>query len=297
MKFALLLCFLIAFVNSKFPTQSFNSLLENSSDEDNLKCIAASESKDICVDVKLDNQNNQCCYLDAAFLNQTQKVCYPLPKNIGDFTKIINFKQFKPLTKEVFGFIKYSFPEALPIADIPDVKAQVICKDGIELDVDIGGDEYKYTQDEIKILKSEDYCLNYTMSAITQKDQKFKKFDCKNGKLLPSSKEAGIECGDLSVSFKVGTNETNLKTCLLFSYDMFSNIKIPDEYKGEIQKKMKEMFEDEGKVTIELSDSKGRKVTFDSDTGEIISNPNNPNNHSSILNISKYLFLLTLFLF
>ena len=288
MKYALLLCFLIAFVNSKFPTESFNSLLEkeNSSDEDKLKCFAGSVSKDICVDIKLDNQNNQCCYLDTAFQNETQKECYPFPKNIGDYTKVINFKQFKPLTKEVYGYIKYSFPEEVTIPDIPEVKAQVICKDGIKLDVDIGGDEY--TQDEITILKSEDYCLNYTISAFIQKD---KKFDCKNGKLLPSSKEAGIECGDLSVSIKVGTNETNFKTCLLFSYDMFSNIKIPDEFKGEIQKKIKEIVKDADKVTVELSDSKGRKVTYDTDTGEII------NNHSSILNISKYLFLLTLFLF
>lgn len=288
MKYTLLLCFLIAFANSKLPTESFNSLLEkeNSSDDDKLKCFAGSASKDICVDIKLDDQNNQCCYLDAAFKNETQKICSVLPKNIGDYTKVINFKQFKPLTKEVYGYIKYSFPEEVPIPDIPEVKAQIICKDGINLDVDIGGD--KYTEDEIKILKSEDYCLNYTVSAFMQKD---KKFDCKNGKLLPSSKEAGIECGDLSVNIKVGANETNFKTCMLFSYDMFSNIKIPDEFKGELQKRIKEIAQDADKVTVELSDSNGHKVTYDTESGEIVSN------FSSILTISKYLFLLTLFLF
>ena len=288
MKYILLLCFLIVFVNSKLPTESFNSLLEkeNSSDEDNLKCFAGSVSKDICVDIKLDGQNNQCCYLDASFQNETQKACYPFPKNIGDYTNVINTKQFKPLTKEVYGYIKYSFPKEVPIPDIPEVKAQVICKDGIKLDVDIGGDEY--TEDEIKILKSEDHCLNYTVSAFIQKE---KTFDCKNGKLLPSSKDAGIECGELSVSIKVGTNETNFKTCMLFSYDMFSKISIPDEYKGEIQKKIKEFAQGADKVTVELSDSNGHKVTYDTDTGKIISN------HSSILTISKYLFLLTLFLF
>jgi hypothetical protein len=234
----------------------------------------------------LDDQNNQCCYLDASFQNETQKACYPFPKNIGDYTNVINTKQFKPLTKEVYGYIKYSFPKEVPIPDIPEVKAQVICKDGIKLDVDIGGDEY--TEDEIKILKSEDHCLNYTVSAFIQKE---KTFDCKNGKLLPSSKEAGIECGELSVSIKVGTNETNFKTCMLFSYDMFSKISIPDEYKGEIQKKIKEFAQGADKVTVELSDSNGHKVTYDTDTGKII------NNHSSILTISKYLFLLTLFLF
>ena len=137
-------------------------------------------------------------------------------------------------------------------------------------------------------MKSEDYCLNYTVSAFIEKD---KTFDCKNGKLLQSSKDVGIECGDLSVNIKFGTNETTYKTCMLFSYDMFSKINIPDELKGIVQKNIKEYAQGAEKVTIELSDSKGHKVTYDTDTGNIV------NNNSSFLTISKYLFLLTLFLF
>jgi hypothetical protein len=57
------------------PTESFNSLLENlnSSEEDNIKFIAGSVSKDIYVDIKLDDQNNQCCYFDMAFQNKIKK--------------------------------------------------------------------------------------------------------------------------------------------------------------------------------------------------------------------------------
>ena len=288
MKYTLLLFFLLTFSNSKLPTESFNSLLENSnsSDEDKLKCIAGSVSKDICVDIKLDDQNNQCCYFDMAFENKTEKACQQFPKDLGDYTNVINAKQFKPLTKEIYGYIKYSLPDEVTIPDIPEIKAQVICKDGVKLDVDIGGD--KYTEEEIKILKSEDYCLNYTVSAFIEKD---KTFDCKNGKLLQSSKDAGIECGDLSVNIKFGTNETTYKTCMLFSYDMFSKINIPNELKGIVQKNIKEYAKGAEKVTIELSDSQGHKVTYDTDTGNIV------NNNSSILTISKYLFLLTLFLF
>ena len=287
MKYTLLLFFLIAFANSKLPTESLNSLLENlNSDEDRLKCIPGSTSKDICVNIKLDDQNNQCCYLDMAFENKTEKACQQFPKDLGDYTNVINAKQFKPLTKEIYGYIKYSLPDEVTIPDIPEIKAQVICKDGVKLDVDIGGD--KYTEEEIKILKSEDYCLNYTVSAFIEKD---KTFDCKNGKLLQSSKDAGIECGDLSVNIKFGTNETTYKTCMLFSYDMFSKINIPNELKGIVQKNIKEYAKGAEKVTIELSDSQGHKVTYDTDTGNIV------NNNSSILTISKYLFLLTLFLF
>ena len=123
--------------------------------------------------------------------------------------------------------------------------------------MDIGGD--KYTEEEIKILKSEDYCLNYTVSPFIKKG---KTFDCKNGKLLQSSKEVGIECEDLSINIKFGTNEKNFKTCILFSYDMFSKINIPDELKGIVQKNIKKYAQGAEKVIFELSDSKGHKVSY-----------------------------------
>ena len=88
-------------------------------------------------------------------------------------------------------------------------------------------------------MKSEDYCLNYTVSPFIKKD---KTFDFKNGKLLQSSKEVGIECEDLSINIKFGTNEKNFKTCILFSYDMFSKINIPDELKGMYKRILKNML-------------------------------------------------------
>ena len=48
----------------------------------------------------------------------------------------------------------------------------------------------------------------------------------------------------------------NFKTCILFSYDMFSKINIPDELKGIVQKNIKEYAQGAEKVIFELSDSK-----------------------------------------
>ena len=76
------------------PTESFNSLLENlnSSEEDNIKFIASSVSKDIYVDIKLDDQNNQCCYFDMAFQNKIKKAWQQFPKDLWDYTNVINSK-------------------------------------------------------------------------------------------------------------------------------------------------------------------------------------------------------------
>ena len=78
---------------------------------------------------------------------------------------------------------------------------------------------------------------------------------------------------------------------MLFSYDYFSKIKIPSMFIDKINEEMDQIMPGTINFSVELSDSKGRTVTYDFKTGEIISNNN------SILTISKYLFLLIVFLF
>lgn len=50
-------------------------------------------------------------------------------------------------------------------------------------------------------MKSENHCLNYTVSAFMNKDQEIN-YDCQKGLLLQSSKNAGIECGNLDITVK-----------------------------------------------------------------------------------------------
>jgi hypothetical protein len=284
MKYFLLLCFLLALVDSKVPNQPFISFLKNSlsADEED-PCEQASESKDVCLAKTLDNQNTQCCYIK---MDNEENSCQPSPKPLSQISNIIKTKQFKPFVKEIYGFSKYGMGNEKKM-EIPEVNAQVSCQDE-ELNVNFGGD--KYTEDEIKILQSPDHCLNYTLSTFLNfyKGEQ-KEYDCTKGQLLQSSKDADIECGTLTAHIKMGAQETNVKTCIIFSYDMFSKITIPSQYSQLITEGIKEKFG--GKITVELSDSKGRMVSFDSETGQIVSN------NGSILTISKYLFLLSLFLF
>ena len=66
------------------------------------------------------------------------------------------------------------------------MNSKVHCKD-----VELNFEDTKYIDDEIKILSCGDYCLNYTISSFI--NQNLDDLICRNGKLLKSSKDVGIE--------------------------------------------------------------------------------------------------------
>jgi len=276
MKYFLTLFFLLVLVNSKVPNQSLFSFLENSSLNELEDPCKAHTTKDQCLAQTLTDKNQQCCFIQT---NKEKEECTSSPNPISDIANIVNSPQFKPFAREIAGFAKFNSIEQ-PI-DIKDENMHIICSDG-ELDINVGDE--KYSDDDIKILTSADHCLNYTMSSIMNiiSPQPQKEYDCTKGQLLQTSKDAGIECGTLTAKMNMNGMEMNLKTCMLFSYDMFSKINMPPMFNEQLKQQ---------KVVLELSDSKGRKVTYDSETGKIVAN------NAGILTISKYLLLLSLFLF
>lgn len=277
MKYFLTLFFLLALVNSKVPNHSLFSFLEDPSlkESGNDPCQKHT-TKDQCLAQVLTDKSKQCCFIQT---NKETEECESSPNPLSDISNIVNSPQFKPLAREIIGFTKYSSSEQ-PIP-IEDQSTHVICSDG-ELDLNIGDE--KYTDEEIKILQSADSCMNYTMSSIMSfiSQKQTKEYDCTKGQLLQTSKDAGIECGTLNAKINMGNMEMNIKTCMVFSYELFSKINIPPMFNDQLKQQ---------KVTLELSDSKGRKVTYDSETGTIVAN------NAGILTISKYLLLLSLFLF
>ncbi len=122
-----------------------------------------------------------------------------------------------------------------------------------------------------------------------------KKFNCQQGELLQSSKDAGIECGDLAITLKNGGTESTIKTCMVFPFNLLSKVKIPEMLTDSLKAifiNNPELPISASQFTLELSDSKGNKIKYDSETGEIT----HKTGKSIMLNISKYLFLLSLFL-
>ena len=282
MKYILLFCFLIALSHSKLPKISFKSFLENlNSDFDEEDPCRTQKDKASCLAFPSVLSYAQCCYIKAVDDGIPNEECQLSPKPLKDITDIVKAKQFDPLTREVYGFMKYGSGEDVPDASV--MKVEVNCPDG---DLEFSFEGYKYTDDEAKTLASEDHCLYYTLSSFM--DPTKKGYVWENGKLLKSAKDADIECGNLAVTVKSGSTETSFKTCMLVAYDMFSKMNMPKI----LNEQIKEMIsEGADKVVVELSDSKGRTIKYDSETGKIIAN------NSSILTISKYLFLLILFLF
>ena len=287
MKYALLLCVLIAFSNSKLPKLGIKSFLESiKSEEDEVGCID-SKSKDTCSTISLTYKGQQCCWFTDRSKSEPKSSCDNFPKPSKEFQDIVNSKQFNPLFKELYGFL----------GEISSIKIDSIveCSDGdFEYKLDT-----EFTEDEKKILESENHCLNYTMSSF---EDVTKKFDCQKGELLQSSKDASIECGNLAITLKGGATETTFKTCMPFPYELLSKVKVPEM----IKEMVKQMIIDNpvfpikaSQFNLELSDSKGHKIKFDSETGEITPEDDggSQTGNSIILNISKYLFLFSLFLF
>ena len=306
MKYALLLCVLIAFSNSKLPKLGIKSFLESiKSEEDEVGCID-SKSKDTCSTISLTYKGQQCCWFTDRSKSEPKSSCDNFPKPSKEFQDIVNSKQFNPLFKELYGFL----------GEISSIKIDSIveCSDGdFEYKLDT-----EFTEDEKKILESENHCLNYTMSSF---EDMTKTFDCQKGELLQSSKDAGIECGNLAITLKGGATEATFKTCMPFPYELLSKAKVPEMLKETLKEMLKDMISENPDIpfqvsqfNLELSDSKGHKIKFDSETSEIT--PEGDDDHgdgggdvtpdgqddpktdnSIILNISKYLFLFSLFLF
>ena len=143
-----------------------------------------------------------------------------------------------------------------------DMKEQldVECKDSQKFTFKAGYDEY--TEEDKEILRSKESCLYYTYESVRKNFQV--SHDCKTGKVLDSSKKAGIECGNVEISFQSPGASGVLNTCFLFSHDFYSKNTLP---KG-AEEVIKYYLYDEGDLNIEkfsisVSDGNGNnKVTI-----------------------------------
>ena len=92
-----------------------------------------------------------------------------------------------------------------------------------------------------------------------------------------------MECGSLTFTLNIKDVPMPIyfSSCMVFEFDLFSNIKIPKEFVSFIESMT--TFIDASFV-VEITDSKGNSFTFDSKTGNY--------DKSSFTSISKYLLIL-----
>ena len=303
MKYTILIFFLIAFANLKKPNFGLESFLTQTKqvffsesgkqtkkddpdeDSDEYRCENEGTDKDVCPNIELnDNKNYQCCFVKSITEGGTTEKCELSPYPAKYLENVANSPQFGPMIKEFAGFSVYSSmnkeedkEEAL---NNLKNKAEITCKDA-NLNLSIGYDEY--TEEDKKTLESENHCLYYLYD--TFNSQFMKKHTCKKGQILKSSKEAGIECGNLEVDMKYQGTSFKIESCFLFSYDFYKQISLNEGLKKLIQDRTGDYFGQLERFKVTLSDGNGNnKVSF------VLSS-------SYFLMISKYLLLLCLFLF
>lgn len=240
-----------------------------------------------CTSIKLNSGVFQCCnYKVFAFYS-----CQTQMTPISSYKKQIENKDTKALLKEIYGYEIYN--ENSQSIENYQLKYEYNCKDG-NVTLLFGNDTY--TDDEIKVLKSENHCLKYfnNISISVSKE------DCFNSVLTQNAKDEGLSCGliEFTVKYRDDTLE-NIKSCFIFNKNARNYETIDDITKflfsEVVEKKTYTNY------TAELTDESGNKLVYDSKTEKLSSNfvtqtVSDEDDSQFALKFSKYFMLLIILL-
>ena len=284
MNYSIIFCLVFTLINSKVEFNHYKSFVQItkdilSDDSDDLEICEEQNNKDTCVAQKLTNKDNECCYLSGEIkykLEEEQKsyygsVCEALPKEIGQLKEIIELKQTKELIKEVYGFVLMN--TNVKEEDMPEdfsANGNITCKKTvIKADLSLS-----LTDGDKEKLKSPNHCFYPIFESISSDEDTPPFIDdsvkCEKYILRDDSLKAGIECGYVKAEAKVEGETQKLKTCFPFNKDLLKKIT-----KLELMDKLREYIKKEGmedNVHVEFYNSKGDKVTFDSNKSIFLTN-------------------------
>ena len=303
MKYTIIICLLFVFTNSlkefnnKFSKEesllrhNYGSSIEDSEEEEDSVCDA--ETKDKCKALPITKDNEICCYYEIKDNDKTgKKKCESFPSDIGKKAEVFNLKEFYSYLRERNGY-----NIIIEGRDRPDKREEIVtCKKGVYRLVQ----DNVYSEKEKNILKDENHCLNIYHKKL--ENYEFNTGECTSHLLLDSSKKAGLECGYFEYNITLGSKKTiSFNTCNLFNLKLFSKLSKVDEYNytmfnvNELDSLIYSMgyYDDYwDSFTVEVHNSKGHKIKYDSRTNKYIIE-----GAGYMLSISKYLFILILILF
>ena len=232
----------------------------------------------------------QCCRtrISSSYYNSYQN---------GWIHDMCNIWISQDFTQDQIESMQGSYQEALTFLyivydhHIPDYKIEYTCpKNSYTLNYGQGS----FTQEEIDIIKSENYCLQLYYEGLYQlgyvsdfvtNEHTITKDICMNGLTLPNSKNS---CGYTSFNFKLadGTTKT-VSTCMMLS-SAFYETKNLDKLLEEDFKKFNS-FGDESIVSfdVEMTNKDGKVLSYNSLTGGVTEPKND----------AKYLYKSLLLLF
>ena len=231
--------------------------------------------------------------------NESENLCDP---NNCFNSKIKNSDIFKCCIIEDEGcvpvsyFLYYLYSEGKPIIREMSGYAYYTSEEGIDIEGFIEGDckngrfsftekDVVFSQTEKQTFVSENHCLKYINKKIEVESEQ----TCENAALLDDSKSKGIKCGyfHINIDNKDGT-KIDSKTCFPISQN-FNQYYV----KGVFSTLLVDYYDyNGGDYKLEIKLSGEVFATYDSKTDVIESKYMNSNSDSTILNISKFLFLL-----
>jgi hypothetical protein len=269
------------------------------------KCLdIGKKNMEQCTSVTFDN-DYQCCEMITT-IPDSEFSCVALNGSIDLLKKMYEDKKYKAFIKELFGFLEYGHKYGYSISYEQTYK----CKDGT-YKMSFGYDTY--TENEKKILKSDNHCLKYFYRYLDEEnfeyDEEKDKYylkqvsnnECFNANLLQSSKDEGLSCGyyEFKLNYIDGTTDT-LTTCYFYNENFYKNGEFDEQTKKEFETLISLYSSENGKVSksyiTKFSDSEGNSYVFDSSTGKMESNNLNSNSDSNGAFYKINFLILILFL-
>ena len=303
MKYSIIFCFVFALINSKVEFTKYKSFVQIAKnmleyEESDEELCESHNIERTCIAQTLKNEENECCYLsgeiqykdyDGDERSEDGFICEAVPKKVTELKEILEYKETKELVKEVYGFVLVNENDDMP--EEFSGSGIIKCKN-----TEIKGDiDFSLTSDDKKKLKSENHCFYHIYSTMNNDrdeeydyddDEPYEEDDdeeiyippsigdkekCEDKLLRDDTKDAGIECGYLKVETKIENQPVSFKTCFPFNKKLLSkitNLKLVKQLKEQYLDKL----ELEENIHIEFYNSKGSKVTYDTNKSIFLSN-------------------------
>lgn len=299
MKYTIVLCLLLVFINSKTEFNKRFSLtkglINNKYNSGLEETTCKANNKDSCKKLPAPEDDEICCYVENKLDGKTiTEGCTDFPKEAEKYGDVYDMKEFKAMNKETIAYELYNSED--PYDEIPKdkkIESKVTCKNG-GYSVAF---ENKFSEKEISILKNKNHCL--TIHQNKEDDIDYDVGKCEDYLLLDSTKSAGVDCGYFEVKITTKTKGViDVKSCYLFNLKFIKKMADIDldqvfdenDIKNILYKK--EIYDGYESFVAEAYNGKGKKITYDSKTKNIT-----VEGSGFMLTASKYLFLLMLILF
>ena len=316
MKYILIsLCLLLVLITSKVEFKDDLSLKKSFflqsflSESQSSDCQA--DTKEVCIETQQPEDNRLCCYYERKINNRIFiSGCESIKKEMVENKDLFGMKEFKSYQREIRGYGKYGkdVKDSEPNYETDEIR--YTCEGNTEFNSTFNN---SYSENEIKTLKNESYCLYINENNKTIIINNYTKNNLKCGDKFVLNMSNGIECGfreyNITLSYK-NEPKTNLtvQTCDLFNLKLYSKLSkiytkkifgmnedVEKYVKEYVNNNLGEDYKIESYVSKLYNKYKNESATYDSEKDKVDIEPEQISAHMPTF--CKILFLLLLILF